>query len=214
MTHVGHDAAPRPAPAAPRRCCPTSPTDSGSLRRSRASSTSAKRRRRGRARAGRSSRSPPGARMRASIDVDAEEGGAVHRRGERLGAAHAAEPAGHDQPARERAAEVLAGALGEGLVGALEDALRADVDPRAGRHLAVHREPERLEPAELVPGGPARHQVRVGDQHPRRLVVGAEHADRLAALHQQRLVVLQPPERGDDRARSSPSCARPCPPPP
>ena len=110
----------------------------------------------------------------------------------------------------ERAAEVLPGALGERLVGALQDALRADVDPRAGRHLAVHREPERFEPAELVPGRPARHQVRVGDQHPRRLLVGPEHADRLPALDQQRLVVLQPPERGHDRARSTPSCAPPC----
>ena len=42
----------------------------------------------------------------------------------------------------------------EGLVGALQDALRADVDPRAGGHLPVHREAELLEPAELVPGRP------------------------------------------------------------
>ena len=51
-------------------------------------------------------------------------------------------------------------------------------------------------------------RLRVGDQHPGRLVVGAEHADRLAALDQQRLVVLQPPERGDDRARSTAQFAR------
>ena len=31
---------------------------------------------------------------------------------------------------------------------------RADVDPRPGGHLPVHREPELLEPAELVPVGP------------------------------------------------------------
>ena len=146
--------------------------------------------------------------MRAAIHVDAEERGAVHRGGQRLRAAHAAQAAGHDQPAGQRAAEVLPGALGEGLVGALQDALGADVDPRAGGHLAVHREPQRFEPAELVPGGPARHQVRVGDQDPRRLVVGAEHADRLAALHQQRLVVLQPPQRGDDRVEARPVARR------
>ena len=105
---------------------------------------------------------------------------------------------------------MLAGALGEGLVGALQDSLGADVDPRAGGHLAVHREPQRLEPAELVPGGPAGDQVGVGDQDPGRLLVGAEHPDRLAALNQQRLVVLQPAEGGDDASRSTPSCGPPC----
>ena len=40
------------------------------------------------------------------------------------------------------------------LVGALQDALGADVDPRAGGHLAVHGQAELLEPAELRPGGP------------------------------------------------------------
>ena len=33
------------------------------------------------------------------IDLDDERGGAVHRRGERLGAAHPAEPGGDDEPA-------------------------------------------------------------------------------------------------------------------
>ena len=117
-------------------------------------------------------------------------------------------PAGHHQPPGQAAAEVLAGALGEGLVGALQDALRADVDPGAGGHLAVHGQAQRFEPAELVPGGPARHQVGVGDQHPRRLVVGAEHADRLAALDQQRLVVLQPAQRGDDALVALPVARR------
>jgi hypothetical protein len=54
----------------------------------------------------------------------------------------------------QRAAEPLGRDGGERLVGALQDALGADVDPRARRHLAVHRQPERLEPAELVPGRP------------------------------------------------------------
>ena len=54
------------------------------------------------------------------------------------------------------AAEAAAGDLGEALVGALQDPLGADVDPRAGGHLPVHREAERLEAAELVPGRPLR----------------------------------------------------------
>ena len=142
------------------------------------------------------------------IHVDTEEGGAVHGRGERLRATHAAESAGDDQPPGERAAEVLPRALGEGLVGALQDPLRADVDPAAGRHLAVHREPHRLEAAELVPGGPARHQVRVGDEDPRRLVVGAKDADRLAALHQQGLVVAEPAQGLDDLLEAGPVACR------
>ena len=91
----------------------------------------------------------------------------------------------------QRAAEAAAGDLGEALVGALQDALRADVDPRPGGHLAVHRQAECLEPAELVPRRPVGHEVRVGDQHARRPLVGAEHADRLARLHEQRLVVAE-----------------------
>ena len=60
----------------------------------------------------------------------------------------------------------LAGSA-EGLVGALEDPLRADVDPRPRRHLPEHRQPLGLEPAELVPGRPLRHEQRVRDQHAR-----------------------------------------------
>ena len=139
-----------------------------------------------------------------AIDVDAEEDAAVHRGRERLGAAHAAQPAGHHQAPRQRAAEMLARAFREGLVGPLQDALRPDVDPAAGGHLAVHREAERVEPPELVPGGPAGHQVGVGDEDARRLLMRAEDADRLAALDQQRLVVLQPPKRLDDPVVAGP----------
>ncbi len=87
------------------------------------------------------------------------------------------------------------GDLGEALVGALQDALGADVDPRARRHLPVHRQAEVLEAAELVPRAPLGHQVRVGQQHPRGPLVGAEHPDGLARLHEHRLVVGQRGER-------------------
>ena len=56
-----------------------------------------------------------------------------------------------------------------------------------------------LEPAELLPVGPVADQVGVGDQHPRRPLVGAHDADRLAALHEQRLVVVQRGQGADDR---------------
>ena len=110
-------------------------------------------------------------------------------------------------PAR-RAAEAPPGDLGEALVGALDDPLAADVDPGAGGHLPVHRQPERLEPPELVPVRPLADQVRVRDQHPRRPLVGAEDADRLARLHQQRLVVAERAQLADDRVEGVPGARR------
>ncbi len=107
-------------------------------------------------------------------------------------------PAVRIQRPRKVAAVVLAAGLDEGLVGALHDALAADVDPGAGGHLAVHHQALAVELVEVLPGRPVRHQVGVGDQHARRVGVGAEDADRLARLDQQRLVV----------ARASRSAAR------
>ncbi|MNE48767.1 hypothetical protein D3C80_1432520 [compost metagenome] len=43
-----------------------------------------------------------------------------------------------------------------------------------------------------------RHQVGVGDQYARGVAVGLEHADRLAGLHQQGLVVVQVGQALDD----------------
>ena len=100
------------------------------------------------------------------------------------------------------------GAGGERLVGALQDALRADVDPAAGRHLAVHRQAHRLQPAELLPRRPLRHQQAVGDQHARGQLVRAEDADRLARLHQQRLVVFELAQGGDDGVEVVPGARR------
>ena len=106
--------------------------------------------------------------MRARVDFDHERDPAVHRHGERLRAAHAAEAGGHDEPAGQRAAEVAPRQLGERFVRALQDALGADVDPAAGRHLSVHREPAIFEIAETLPRRPGRHEQRVGDEHARR----------------------------------------------
>ena len=91
----------------------------------------------------------------------------------------------------EIAAVVLPAGLDEGLVGALDDALAADVDPGARGHLAVHHQAQAIELVEVLPGRPVRHQVGVGDQHARRVGVGPEHADRLARLDEQRLVVAE-----------------------
>ena len=88
------------------------------------------------------------------VDLHAQRDAAVHRHRQRLRAAHPAEPGGQRDRPRQRAAVAPARDLGEALVGALHDALGADVDPRPRGHLPVHRQPEVLEPAELVPASP------------------------------------------------------------
>ena len=98
----------------------------------------------------------------------------------------------------------------EGLVGTLQDSLGSDVDPRPGGHLTEHREPELVQPAELLPGRPLRYEVGVGDEHPRRPLVGPEDAHGLAGLDEQRLLG---PERlaGSRRSRHKrPSYVPPC----
>jgi hypothetical protein len=144
---------------------------------------------------------PPGARL---VDLDAQRHAVVHRHGQRLGAAHPAETGGQGDRAPERAPEVLAGALGERLVGALEDPLGPDVDPGAGGHLAVHHQAGRLELPEDLPGGPLPNEVGVGDEDPRRPRVGPEDPDRFAALDEQRLVVGQAPQLAHDRVERRP----------
>ncbi len=143
------------------------------------------------------------------VAFDGEAAGPRHHRRQGLGAAHAAQARRQDPPALEVAAVMLPPGLGEGLVGALHDALGTDVDPRPRRHLAVHHQALAIELAEMRPGRPVRHEVRVRDQHARRVRVGAEHAHRLARLDQQRLVRLQRLQCGDDAVEVVPGARRP-----
>ena len=133
------------------------------------------------------------------VDVGADDDPAIHGHGQRLGPAHTADAGRQRQGPGQGSAETLGGDRREGLVGALQDALGADVDPRSGCHLPVHGEPELLEAAELVPVVPLADQVAVGDQDPGSPFVGAQDADRPAGLDEQRLVVgqlLQGPRDG------------------
>ena len=68
---------------------------------------------------------------------------------------------------------MLAPGFGEGLVGSLHNALSSNVNPGPGRHLAVHHQALAVELVEMRPGRPMRHEVRVRDQHPRRIGMGA-----------------------------------------
>jgi len=144
----------------------------------------------------------------AGVHVHDEDRAAIEGDGERLRSAHPAAASGEGQGAGERAAEPFARDRAERLVRPLQDALRADVDPGAGGHLAVHREAEGLQSPELGPCRPVADEVGVGDEHPRRPLVRAEHADGLAGLHQQRLVGLQIAERRDDRVVGLPATGR------
>ncbi len=125
------------------------------------------------------------------VHVDDQAHAVVQRDGQRLRAAHPAAPAGHGQRPGEGTAEPPRRHRRERLVGALQDALGADVDPGPGGHLPVHGQPGCLKPAELRPVRPVADQVRVGDEHAGRPLVGADHPDGLARLDQHGLVTAQ-----------------------
>ena len=140
--------------------------------------------------------------MRVGVDLDAEDRRPRECPGQRLRSPHAAEPGGEDRPAGEIGRpEMLFPCRCERLVRPLKDSLRADVDPAAGGHLPEHRQAQRLEPAKLVPGRPARHEQRVRDQDARRARVRTENADRFPALHEQRLILAERQQRAHDRAQ-------------
>ena len=140
----------------------------------------------------------------ALLTFDAQDARARHRRCKRLRAAHAAEPCRQNPLAVELAAEVAPSHLDERLVRALHDALAADVDPRAGSHLAEHHQAATVELVEVLPRRPLRHEIRIREQHARRIFVRAEHADRLAGLNQQRFVGVERAQRLDDAIEAFP----------
>ena len=81
----------------------------------------------------------------AQVNLHTERAAAEHRDGQRLCGSHAAKARGHDQTARERPVEALARHRRERLEGPLQDPLAADVDPRPGGHLPVHRQARDVE---------------------------------------------------------------------
>ena len=99
--------------------------------------------------------------------------------------------------------------LDKGFVSALHDALAADIDPGAGRHLAVHHQALAIELVEMAPGRPMRHEIGIGDQHARGIGMRVEHADRLARLHQQGFVGFQTTQAGDNAIEAVPVARRP-----
>jgi len=102
---------------------------------------------------------------------------------------------------------------GEGFIGALQDSLRANVNPTPRRHLAVHDQAQTLKLAELFPGGPVAHQnwrwqsarvaqIRASGKLPR---VFPDCTSRVSSFSR--------PFSAGARWRdiNKPNCARPCP---
>ena len=145
----------------------------------------------------------------ARLALDRQARSARHDGRERLGATHAAEPRGQNPAAGKIAAIVPATHLHERLIRPLNDALGADIDPGAGRHLAVHHEPLLIQLMEMIPVRPMRHEVGVRNQNARRVLVRAEHANRLAGLDEQRLVGLELAQRRDNAIEALPVPRRP-----
>ena len=75
---------------------------------------------------------------------------------------------------------MFVGHRGKGLKRALHDALRADVDPTARGHLAIHYQAAAFELMKVIPVGPGSDQIGIRNQHARRIFVRAKHADRLS----------------------------------
>ncbi len=125
------------------------------------------------------------------IDINPQKRRARHGRSQRLSAAHPAHAARNDQLSRKVAAEMFLARRRESFKRSLHNSLRANVYPRTRRHLAIHHQPGAFELVELLPVRPMANQVRIGDEHPRRIIVRLEHAHGFARLHQQSLVVLQ-----------------------
>ena len=103
----------------------------------------------------------------------------IHRGGEGLGTTHPAEPAREHDPPAQRSLELGSCNCAKRLVRALENSLRPDVDPRPGGHLPVHDQAPPLEVVEHLPRRVPADEIRVRDEHARRVSVRREHTDRL-----------------------------------
>ena len=122
------------------------------------------------------------------VDIDDEYSTVIERHGEWLRAAHTAASTRERYRTGESAVKLFACNCAERLVCSLKDALRTNVDPRTRGHLTVHREPLGFELAELWPVRPVADEVGVGDEYPRRPLVGGEDSDGLARLDEECLV--------------------------
>ena len=114
------------------------------------------------------------------VDVDDEHGALIHSDGQWLRAAHATASTGQGEGSGKGSAKVLPSDRCERFEGALQNSLRADVDPRACRHLAVHGQPLGLQPTKLGPVRPVAHEVGVCNENAGRPFVRAKNPNGFA----------------------------------
>src|SRR5439155_12563703 len=73
----------------------------------------------------------------------------------------------------------------------LQNPLRANVDPASRRHLPVHHQSRTVQLMKAVPVIPVPHQIRIAQQHSRRVFMRPENPHWLPRLHQQRFIRFQ-----------------------
>ena len=130
------------------------------------------------------------------------------RRRQRLRAAHTAQTSGQNPTPFPIAIEVLTTRFDKGFIRALHDALRANVNPTARRHLSIHKQTLAVEFVEMFPIRPFGHEVRIGNQHTRCIAVGFKHAHWFARLHEQGFILVQFFEGSEDGVVALPIARR------
>ena len=93
---------------------------------------------------------------------------------------------------------MLSGKFDKGLVSALNNALRPDIDPRPCGHLSVHHQPALIELRKMLERCPVRDEVRVGDQHPWCLLMCTEHTNGFSGLNEQSFILFEVLQCADD----------------
>ena len=115
-----------------------------------------------------------------------------------LCATHATQASSQNPAPGQRTTKMLTTCFSKRLVRALHNALAANVDPATRRHLSVHEQTGLIQLVKLLPRGPFRDQIRIGQQHARCITMRTEHPHRLAGLNQQSLVIFQLTQAGQN----------------
>ena len=139
------------------------------------------------------------------VDVDHEGDPTEEGDGQRLRSPHLPKATRkHPAAGQILGMELQSAERREGFVRPLKDPLGSDVDPAAGSHLSVHREPAGFEVPEDVVGGPSGYQVGIGDEYPRCVRMGREDPDGLSRLDEEGLFGTERSEGGDDSIEGTP----------
>ena len=94
--------------------------------------------------------------------------------------------------------------LGISLISTLYDSLRTNINPTSGRHLTVHHQSLFFQFTEMIPVCPIGYQLRIADQHPRRVLVRRQNGNRFSALNHQRFIVVQVQQSPTDIVKRRP----------